>query len=225
MYFKNSFSNLLKIEVMIRTVIFEDVDEIRELLVETVKSSEDLLLINAYPNAKNVLENIRKDKPDVVLMDIQMPGINGIEAVKLIKSQYPQVEICMQTVFEDNERIFAAICAGANGYILKDSGPDKYISALIDTYQGGSPMSPGIARKVLRMFQNQNAKITDFVELTPTEKKVLEFLVRGLSYKLIASEMNISFPTVNFHLKNIYKKLHVNSANEVIRLAIQNNLV
>ena len=102
---------------MIRVNIYEDQAEIRELLIETVRSSSDLLLINAYPNAKDILENTRKDKPEVILMDIQMPGISGIEAVQLVKKQYPQVQICMQTVFEENEKIFAAICSGASGYI------------------------------------------------------------------------------------------------------------
>ncbi len=210
---------------MIRVSIYEDVAEIRELLVETVSSEAEMLLVGAYPNANAIEENTRKDKPDVILLDIQMPGRSGIEAAQLVKEKYPQVQICMQTVFEENEKIFAAICAGASGYILKASSPEKYVSAIIDTYQGGSAMSPGIARKVLTMFQQNNAAVKNFVELTQTEKKVLELLVRGLSYKLIAAEMNVSFPTVNFHLKNIYKKLHVNSANEAIRMALSNGLV
>jgi two-component system, NarL family, response regulator LiaR len=210
---------------MIRVNIYEDQSEIRELLIETVRGSIDLLLVNAYPNAKQILENTRKDKPDVILMDIQMPGISGIEAVQIVKKQYPQVQICMQTVFEENEKIFAAICSGASGYILKDSSPEKYVDAIIDTFQGGSPMTPSIARKVLTMFQNQNTKVTDFVELTGGEKNVLELLVKGLSYKMIAADLGVSFPTVNFHLKNIYKKLHVNSATEAISKALVNNLV
>lgn len=210
---------------MIRVNIYEDQSEIRELLVETVRSSSDLLLVNAYPNAREIIENTRKDKPEVILMDIQMPGISGIEAVQLVKRQYSHVQICMQTVFEDNEKIFAAICSGASGYILKDSTPEKYINAIIDTFQGGSPMTPSIARKVLTMFQNQNTKVTDFVELTTGEKNVLELLVKGLSYKMIAADLGVSFPTVNFHLKNIYKKLHVNSATEAISKALVNNLV
>jgi two-component system, NarL family, response regulator LiaR len=210
---------------MIRVCIYEDLNDLRELLSETVRDVSELLLINAYPNAKNVIENTRRDKPDVILMDIQMPGMSGIEAVQLIKQKYPAIQILMQTVFEDNSRIFAAICAGASGYILKDSSPERYVSAIIDTYQGGSPMSPSIARKVLTMFKNQNQKVTDFIELTDSEQKVLELLVRGLSYKLIADELKISYPTVNFHLKNIYRKLHVNSATEAISLALQNKLV
>lgn len=210
---------------MIRVCIYEDMNDLREMLSETVRSVVELLLVNAYPNAKNIIENTRRDKPDVILMDIQMPGISGIEAVQLVKQKYPDVQLLMQTVFEDNTRIFAAICAGASGYILKDSSPERYVSAIIDTFQGGSPMSPSIARKVLTMFQNQNQKMTDFVKLTDSEHNVLELLVRGLSYKLIADELKISYPTVNFHLKNIYRKLHVNSATEAIAKALQNNLV
>lgn len=210
---------------MIRVCIYEDIPDLRELLNETIRSVPELLFVNAYPNAKNILENTRRDKPDVILMDIQMPGISGIEAVQLVKQKYPAVQLLMQTVFEDNTRIFAAICAGASGYILKDSSPERYVSAIIDAYQGGSPMTPSIARKVLTMFQNQNQKINDFIELTDSEQKVLELLVRGLSYKLIADELKISYPTVNFHLKNIYRKLHVNSATEAISKALQNKLV
>lgn len=210
---------------MIRVCIYEDLNDLRELLSETVRGVSELLLVNAYPNAKNILENTRRDKPDVILMDIQMPGMSGIEAVQLVKQKYPTLQVLMQTVFEDNTRIFAAICAGASGYILKDSSPERYVSAIIDTFQGGSPMSPSIARKVLMMFKNQNQKVTNFIELTDSEQKVLELLVRGLSYKLIADELKISYPTVNFHLKNIYRKLHVNSATEAISLALQNKLV
>lgn len=210
---------------MIRVCIYEDIPDLRELLTETIRSVPELLFVNAYPNAKDILENTRRDKPDVILMDIQMPGISGIEAVQLVKQKYPEVQLLMQTVFEDNTRIFAAICAGASGYILKDSSPERYVSAIIDAYQGGSPMTPSIARKVLTMFQKQNQKINDFIELTDSEQKVLELLVRGLSYKLIADELKISYPTVNFHLKNIYRKLHVNSATEAISKALQNKLV
>ncbi|MGL4631409.1 MAG: response regulator [Leadbetterella sp.] len=209
----------------IKVSIYEDSNELREDLMELVRSSSDLLLVGAYSHANDIVEQTRKNKPDVILMDIQMPGINGIEATKSIKEKYPAVEVCIQTVFEDNERIFASICAGACGYILKASSPESYINAIIDTYQGGSAMSPSIARKMLGMFKNNNAKVDDFIELTGSEKKVLDLLVQGFSYKLIAAELKISYPTVNFHLKNIYKKLHVNSANEAIRMALNNRLV
>ncbi|RDB05544.1 response regulator [Runella aurantiaca] len=211
---------------MIRVALFEDIKEIRELLSETIENSEGLLMTGAYANANDALKVMKRDRPDVVLMDIQMPGISGIEAVRTIKASFPEIQILMQTVFEDNARIFAAICAGASGYILKDASPERYLDAIIEVAQGGAPMSPVIARKVLTMFQGQNtaAPKEEYHELSPTEQKVLGCLVRGLSYKLIADECKISISTVNFHLKNIYRKLHVNSATEAISKALRQQL-
>lgn len=212
---------------MIKVAIFEDQSDIRELLSVAVESSEELSLTGVYPNATDALKIIKKDKPDVVLMDIQMPGVSGIEATRQIKQEIPAVQILIQTVFEDNARIFSAICAGASGYILKDSSPERYIDAIIETYEGGSPMTPSIARKVLTIFSQQHSEKQkeEYNELTSAENKVLECLVRGLSYKLIAAECQISFSTVNFHLKNIYRKLHVNSATEAVSKAIKEKLV
>jgi two-component system, NarL family, response regulator LiaR len=212
---------------MIKVVIFEDIADIREFLSETIRSSDELQLVGAYPNALEVVEIIKHKNPDVVLMDLQMPGITGIEAIRLVKEENLDVQILVQTVFEDNAHIFAAICAGASGYILKDSTPERYIEAIIETYQGGSPMPPTIARKMLTMFQTQNNSVinAEHKDLSITEKKVLDCLVKGMSYKLIADECKISFSTVNFHLKNIYRKLHVNSATEAIVKAQQRQLI
>jgi two-component system, NarL family, response regulator LiaR len=210
---------------MIRVSIFEDNSEIRELLAETIEISEELFLVGAYPNANDVVRNIKKDKPDVVLMDIQMPGISGIEALEKIKAQSLDIQVLIQTVFEDNARIFAAICAGASGYILKDSSPERYVDAIIEVYQGGSVMSPAIARKMITMFSQQNQKKETFQALSSTEQRILELLVKGMSYKMIAAECQVSFSTVNFHLKNIYRKLHVNSATEAVMQAVQRHLV
>lgn len=212
---------------MIKVAIFEDQSDIRELLSVAVESSDKLSLTGAYPNAIDALKIIKKDRPDVVLMDIQMPGISGIEATRQIKQAFPAVQILIQTVFEDNARIFSAICAGASGYILKDSSPERYIDAIIETYEGGSPMTPSIARKVLTIFSQQNSEKQkeEYHELTSAENKILECLVRGQSYKLIAAECQVSFSTVNFHLKNIYRKLHVNSAIEAVSKAIKEKLV
>lgn len=212
---------------MIKVAIFEDILEIREFLSETVVSSDDLQLVGAYPNALEAVKIIKNNSIDVVLMDLQMPGISGVEAIRLIKEAKLEVQILVQTVFEDNAHIFAAICAGANGYILKDSTPERYIEAIIETYQGGSPMPPAIARKVLMMFQTQNQTVSkaEHRDLSQTEQRVLECLVKGMSYKLIADECKISFSTVNFHLKNIYRKLHVNSATEAIIAAQRRQLV
>ena len=211
---------------MIRVALFEDIKEIRELLSETIQQSEGLLLTGAYANANEALKIMKRDRPNVVLMDIQMPGVSGIEAVRTIKADFPDIQLLMQTVFEDNARIFAAVCAGASGYILKDASPERYLDAIIEVAQGGAPMSPVIARKVLAMFQGQNPAVPkeEYHELSQTEQKILDCLVRGLSYKLIADECKISISTVNFHLKNIYRKLHVNSATEAVSKALRRQL-
>lgn len=211
---------------MIRVALFEDIKEIRELLTETIQNSEGLLVTGAYANANEALKIMKRDRPDVVLMDIQMPGISGIEAVRTIKAAFSDIQILMQTVFEDNARIFAAVCAGASGYILKDATPERYLEAIHEVAAGGSPMSPVIARKVLTMFQGQNpvSPKEEYHELSLSEQKILNCLVRGLSYKLIADECSVSISTVNFHLKNIYRKLHVNSATEAIAKALRQQL-
>jgi len=162
-----------------------------------------------------------------VLMDIQMPGISGIEAVAVLRSEFPQLPVLMQTVFEDESKIFAAICAGANGYILKSVPPVKLLEAIKEVAEGGSPMTPSIAAKVLKMFKDQNPKANagNNFDLSSREREIISLLVDGLSYKLIADKLFISYETVHSHVKNIYQKLHVNSVNEAISKALRNKLV
>lgn len=210
---------------MIGVIIFEDVAEIRELLSQLVQTSDEMCLLGAFHDAKDAVRMTKKLRPDVILMDIQMPGTSGIEAARLIKVAYPDVQILMQTVFEDNDKIFAAICAGASGYVLKGASATRYLEGIIEVHQGGSYMSPSVARKVLAMFKNTQQSPKEYSELTATERKVLDCLVKGMSYKLIAEACEISFSTVNFHLKNIYRKLHVNSATEAILQAMKRQLV
>ena len=213
---------------MIRVTIFEDYADMREILSTLVESSEDFYLTGAYPNAINVLEIVRKQKPDVVLMDLQMPGVSGIEATRLIKNKSPQVQVLVQTMFDDNERIFAALCMGASGYILKSTPADKILEAIADTYNGGSPMSPHIARKVLMMFAERQEILSPneaYQTLSEREKEVLGYLTKGLSYKMIAEACGISYSTVNSHLKKIYEKLHVHSATEAIQKALMQKIV
>jgi DNA-binding NarL/FixJ family response regulator len=211
---------------MIRVLVFDDNKNLLEGFKLLLKDSESIFLAGAYPDATHAVAMVRKDQPDVVLMDIQMPGISGIDAVKAIKYAFPNLQILMQTVFEDNDKVFAAICAGASGYILKSTPAEKVLEAITDVYLGGSPMSPSIARKVLKLFHGQFAQVAqDYQALTSREKEVLSCMVRGLSYKMIADACGISFNTVHSHIKKIYEKLHVNSASEAVAKAIQQRII
>ncbi len=213
---------------MIRVLIFEDYADMREALTMLVENAADYYLVGAYPNADDVLNTIKKHKPDVVLMDLQMPGISGIEATRLIKSKYPHVQILVQTISDDNESIFAALCMGASGYILKSTPAPKILEAIYDTYNGGAPITPSIARKVLTMFtENQTTHTPEktYADLSQREKEVLGYLTKGMSYKMIAEACAISYGTVNSHLKKIYEKLHVHSATEAVQKAILQKIV
>ncbi len=162
----------------------------------------------------------------MVLMDIEMPGINGIEAVKIIKHELPAIQVLMQTVFHDDDNIFNAICAGASGYILKTTSPAGYMEAIKDVYNGGSPMSGSIARRVLELFQKNIMPVTNKdYQLTPKEKEILQHLVKGKSFKMIADAISASYETVRTHMKNIYTKLHVNSNTEAVSKALQEKIV
>ena len=155
-----------------------------------------------------------------------MPGISGIEAVKIIKEKFPNVHILMQTVFDDNDKIFAAICAGASGYMLKKTTPQKMLEAIRETYQGGAPMTPSVAVKVLQMFRLQTGvEKNEFIDLSEREKEILSLLVKGNSYKAVASACFISIDTVSTHVRHIYEKLHVHSKSEAVAKAIFQKLV
>ena len=213
---------------MIRVTIFEDHTDMRAVLSTLVETSDDFLLAGAYPNAMDILNVVKKQKPDVILMDLQMPGLSGIEATRLVKTHFPQVQVLVQTMFDDNERVFAALCMGASGYIIKSTPADKVLEAIADTYSGGSPMTPHIARKVLLMLTQQQNGLSikdEYIALSNREKEILGFLTKGLSYKMIASECGISYGTVNSHLKKIYEKLHVHSSTEAVQKALTQKIV
>lgn len=210
----------------IKVVIFEDNDQLREMLFQMINISEGLSCTGAYANAMDLDFKIRRSQPDIVLMDIDLPGINGVDAVKIIKENYPQVKILMQTVIEDNDKVFDSICAGADGYLLKNSLSDYLITAIKELNDGGAPMSPSIAKKVFNRFKEQNPYIQkDDYKLSDREKEVLTCLMKGMSYKMIASACCISIDTVKFHIKKIYEKLHVNSKSEAVIKAIKNKLL
>ena len=212
--------------LMISVLLFEDNKHLRESLSLYLASADGLWLSGTFADATEAVKLVRKYKPDVVLMDIQMPHVSGIEALHAIKKALPTTKVLMQMVFEDDDKVFAAICAGANGYIIKNPKPETYVQAIIDVHNGGSHLSPSVAAKVLMMFQTQFAKPdTPYVQLTQREKEVLQCMVKGMSYKMIADTCDIKFGTVHTHIKNIYEKLHVNSAPEAVVKAMEWKLV
>lgn len=211
-----------------RISIFEDSKHLRESLEIVLNGTPDLICAGAYPDCNALQQRIERDQPDIVLMDIELPGMNGIEATAIIKSRFPEILVLIQTVFANDDFIFRAICAGASGYILKTTSLTGYLEAIQDVKSGGSPMTPGIARRMLELFRlnipvmKQDQQ--DF-RLTEKEKDVLQHLVSGKSYKMIASQMQISVETVKSHLTRIYQKLHVNSNTEAVAIALRNGIV
>lgn len=213
----------------LRIAIFDDNKNIRDSISLLLGTSPQFNIVGSFDNVFFCLADVKECTPDIILMDIEMPGMDGIEAVRLIKKEYPQIQILMQTVFEDDDRVFDSICAGASGYILKNFLNTKLIDALIELQYGGSPMSPSIARKVLQRLQlnplPQKQPDQNEYNLTPREKEVLSEIVNGLSYKMIAAELKISYETVRSHIKKIYEKLHVASLTEAVAKAIHQRIV
>lgn len=211
---------------MIRVVIFEDNRSLREGLAAMIGGTSGFECAGAFPNCNNLLKNISQAKPDVVLMDIEMPGMNGIEAVSMIKEEFPDVKILMETIFDDDEKIFNSICAGAEGYILKHTTPADIMEAIKEIHEGGSPMTPSIANRVLKMVKvKPNGFAKESFDLSAREKEILTCLVKGMSYKMVADTCYISIETVNVHVKNIYKKLQVHSKSEAVAKAIKGRIV
>jgi DNA-binding NarL/FixJ family response regulator len=194
-----------------------------------LKTEPGFDVIGCFSHVLDCAEDIRECKPDVVLMDIEMPGRSGIEAVRILKKEFPQVQILMQTVFEDDDRVFDSICAGASGYILKNFLNTRLIDSIRELQFGGSPMSPSVARKVLTKMQQipQHVRPEEAPDyhLTPREKEVLSCVVEGLGYKMVGDKLNISYETVRSHVKKIYEKLHVASLTEAVAKAIKQRIV
>ncbi|HKL40669.1 MAG TPA: response regulator transcription factor [Cryomorphaceae bacterium] len=209
-----------------RVAIFDDSPERREGLYLLLETTDDMVCAGLFNDCRNAVADVESSKPDVILMDIDMPFVNGIEGVLKIRKVYPDLKILMQTVFEADDKIFAAICAGADGYILKQADPMKLIDAINEVLEGGAPMTPSIASKVLKLFQKQGglSKKNSF-DLTKRELEILHFLVKGYSYKMIAEECHVSYPTVNSHISKIYSKLKVQSSAGAVAIALREGLV
>lgn len=203
---------------MIRIFIYDDSDERRDSLKALLNLNENLMFVGEAPNCLNVSHEMEEYFPDVVLMDINMPEVDGIQGLKLIKNKYPKVKVLIQTAFDDSEKIFTCIKNGASGYILKNDKPQRILQAIEEVSQGGAAMNPAIAQKVLDHFQPSKTETT----LTTRELEVLSALAEGLSYKLVADQLGMSYATVNTHAKNIYEKLHISSLGEAIAYYYKN---
>jgi DNA-binding NarL/FixJ family response regulator len=209
-------------------MIYEDNPELRESLKQLIDGSDGMSCIAAFSGCIEAGEEVMALQPDVVMMDIDMPGMNGIDGVKNIRSVRPETHIIMLTVFDDNQRVFDAICAGATGYLLKRTPDEKIIDAIRDVQTGGAPMTSRIAKQVLQLFsvhQNSQQQSTIDYQLTKRETETLSWLVKGYSYKMIAENMEVSIDTVRAHIKKIYEKLHVHSMNEAVAKAIRQKIV
>ena len=210
----------------IRVAIYEDNRNLREGLFQLIDGTDGFRCVGAFANCDRMLRQIEEVKPNVVLMDIQLPGISGIEAVKILKEKFPEVKVLMETIFEDNNKIFDSICNGAEGYILKNTPPALILSAIKEIYEGGAPMTPSVASKVLKMFKNHSfSSLKEATNLTEREREILKSLVEGMSYKMIAAACFISIDTVSGHIKNIYKKLQVHSKSEAVVKAIKGKII
>lgn len=196
--------------------IVEDDPSLRETLSDLISATNSLQLIGAFESAEDALEALSENPPTVVLMDIQLPGMSGIECAARLKEQSPQTQIMMVTVYDNNDRIFDALAAGASGYLLKRDAPDKLIESLDDLIAGGSPMSSAIARKVVQNFRKPTTTKAKDLDLTPRETQILDQLVKGSLYKEIAWDLGIGVETVRTHLHNIYSKLHVRTRTEAV---------
>ena len=211
---------------VINVAIFEDNRNLRQSLQQLINGSPGFKCTGSFANCNLLVENVQQSNPDVVLMDIQMPGINGIEGVKIIKANFPHVKVLMETIFDEDEKIFDSICNGAEGYILKNTPPVQILDAIKEIYEGGAPMTPSIASKVIKMFkQKQAGTVVEENDLTVRENEVLKCLVEGMSYKMVAASCFISIDTVSGHVKNIYKKLQVHSKSEAVAKAIRGKIV
>jgi DNA-binding NarL/FixJ family response regulator len=214
----------------IRVAIFEDNKLVRDSFEAILNGTEGFICTGSFSSCNNLRHDMEKSKPDVVLMDIEMSGMNGIEATKNILSINPAIKILIQTVFEDDDKIFAAICAGASGYILKKTTPAKLVEAIQEVNGGGAPMSPGIANKMLRLFQqiattSGGISNKEAENLSKREKEILLMMMEGDNFHMIAEKSFTSYDTVRTHVRSIYKKLHVNSVNQAIVKAFKNRLI
>jgi DNA-binding NarL/FixJ family response regulator len=209
---------------VIKVAIIEDLAQFRHCLEVLIDGTNGFCCAGVYRSMEEALDKIGRDVPDVVLADIGLPGMSGIEGVKALSALHPGLQVLMLTVYDDDERIFDALCAGACGYLLKKTPPARLLDAVKEAAVGGAPMTPEVARRVIKLFRDIRPPERD-CELTPHEVRLLNMLVAGHNYKTAAAELGVSSHTVGFHLQNIYQKLHVHSKTEAVAKALRNRLI
>lgn len=201
--------------------IVEDDVKVRGSLARLIDSAEGFCCVSQHPTGENALKEIPVVKPDIVLMDINLPGMNGVECVHLLKELLPEIQIVMLTVYEETNIIFSALAAGAVGYLLKQCPPEQIIEALLDVHHGGSPMSSHIARKVVASFRKNSSPKPGYEKLSLREQQVLDYLSQGYTYSEIAETLKIRYHTVHSHIRHIYEKLHVSTRTEAVTIHLQ----
>jgi DNA-binding NarL/FixJ family response regulator len=210
---------------VIKVAIIEDQRDIRECLTFLINGTEGYSCTGSYRSMEEALDGIGHQLPDVVLSDIGLPGMDGIEGARILKERHPNLLLLMLTVYDDDERIFDAMCAGASGYLLKKTPPARLIESLREAVQGGAPMSPEVARRVITLFREIRPPDRADYQLTPHETRLLKLFVEGHNYKTAAAELGVSVNTVNFHVRSIYEKLQVHTRSEAVAKALLNRLV
>ena len=209
----------------IKVAIVEDRREIRQGLAMLIGGTEGFRCTGSYSSMEEALQKISFELPDVVLNDIGLPGMSGIDGIKILKERYPNLLILMLTVYDDDDRIFEAMCAGASGYLLKKTPPLRLLESLREAVNGGAPMSPEVAARVIKLFREIRPPEKADYELTPHETRLLKLFVAGHNYKSAAAELGVTVHTVSFHLRSIYEKLQVHSKSEAVAKALQSRLV
>lgn len=210
---------------VIKTAIIEDVRNIREGLTTLINFTEGFHCTGSYRSVEEALARLHDDVPDVLLSDIGLPGMSGIEGIKVIKERYPEMQILMLTVYDDDDRIFDALCAGASGYLLKRTSPAKLLDSIREAMSGGAPVSPEVASRVIRFFREFHNPEREDYELTPHETRLLKLLTEGYNYQTAAEKLGVSYNTIKFHVRHIFDKLQVHSKSEAVVKAMRDRLV
>ena len=212
-------------EKTIKTAVVEDMRDIREGLATLINFTDGFTCTGSYRSMEEAIPRIKGNVPDVLLSDIGLPGMDGIEGIGILKEQYPDMTVLMLTVYDDDERIFDAICAGASGYLLKRTSPAKILENIKEAVEGGAPMSPEVASRVIKLFREVRPPERVDYDLTPHETRLLKLLVEGHNYTTAAEQLKVSYNTIKFHMRHIYEKLQVHSKSDAVSLALKNRLV